>query len=52
MSMSSKRSLIIKACDERDVQGLANLAASSDGLINDEIRQIACMVMLNVPDLC
>lgn len=39
-----KSTAIIRACDEQDVKALVSHATSKGGLLNDDLRQRACMV--------
>lgn len=39
---SSKRDLIIQACDSHDIARLTQLASSSGGLLDDKLRETAC----------
>lgn len=41
-----KREDIQRACQERDIEALVEHATSTDGLLDDELRQSACMFRL------
>jgi hypothetical protein len=40
-----KREDIRRASQERDVKALVEYATSKDGLLDDELRQLACMLL-------
>ncbi|KAI5293500.1 hypothetical protein KEM52_005476 [Ascosphaera acerosa] len=40
-----KRLRIVEACEARDVQALVQLATSRGGLLDDDLRRVACMIM-------
>jgi TBC1 domain family member 20 len=42
----AKLKLILQACRDNDLDGLIELATTTDGLVNDEIRQIAWPILL------
>ena len=41
-----KREEIVRACDQSDLKQLVQLASSSGGLLEDELRQSACMTFI------
>lgn len=41
-----KREEIVRACDQGDLKQLVQLASSSGGLLDDELRQSACMTFI------
>lgn len=41
-NLVKKRSQILKACEDRDMDALASLAASQGGFLDDDTRRFVC----------
>jgi len=46
-----KREGIRRACQEHDVKALVEYATSKDGLVDDDLRQLACRLLSTLPRL-
>jgi hypothetical protein len=50
-ALDKKREAIERACQEKDVKALVGYATSPGGLLDDTLRQAACMFLLHSIDL-